>query len=74
MISIFTTKFFIQVSSMFHYKLKFNYNFQTMRFQLDQLLEHKITNPGPTDWDQSKKEGAILDLVLDMLTSNTTTS
>ena len=40
---------------------------QELRRALDELLEFKVSNPGVTDWDTSKREGAILDAITNLL-------
>ncbi len=41
--------------------------FKILRKALDELLEYKISNPGVTDWDTSKREGLVLDTVIKLL-------
>jgi ATP-dependent RNA helicase DHX36 len=41
--------------------------FNTLRTHLDQLLEHKISNPGATDWTAHRREGATLNSVVQLL-------
>ncbi|XP_036369202.1 ATP-dependent DNA/RNA helicase DHX36 isoform X3 [Octopus sinensis] len=38
-----------------------------LRTELDQLLEEKISTPGPTDWGVSKKEGALMKAIIDLV-------
>ena len=40
---------------------------QELRRALDELLEFKVSNPGVTDWDTSRREGAILDAITNLL-------
>ncbi|KAK6183551.1 hypothetical protein SNE40_011010 [Patella caerulea] len=39
-----------------------------MRFQLDRLLERKITHPGPTDWSTGSKESKLMNVIIDLIT------
>jgi ATP-dependent RNA helicase DHX36 len=42
--------------------------FRELRRALDELLEFKASNPGVTDWNPEKREGAILDAIVNLLT------
>ena len=42
---------------------------QGLRFELDKLLEYKITHPGPTNWNPKEKEGALMTALLELLTT-----
>ncbi|CAL1527826.1 unnamed protein product [Lymnaea stagnalis] len=39
-----------------------------LRQQLDKLLTKKITDPGPTCWDQTTSEGALMAAIADLIT------
>ena len=41
--------------------------FKELRRALDELLEFKVSNPGVTDWDTGRREGAILDAITNLL-------
>ena len=41
--------------------------FKELRGALDELLEFKVSNPGVTNWDTTKREGAILDAIINLL-------
>ncbi|XP_069186180.1 ATP-dependent DNA/RNA helicase DHX36 isoform X2 [Procambarus clarkii] len=47
---------------------------QSLRNILDQLLEHKISHPGMTRWEKSTKEGALLHTIVDLISSERSTS
>ena len=38
-----------------------------LRAELDKLLEYKITHPGPTNWSESSKEGALMRAIIDLI-------
>ena len=40
---------------------------QELRYELNKLLEHKITHPGITSWDKKGKEGALMHAIVDLL-------
>ncbi|XP_041377673.1 ATP-dependent DNA/RNA helicase DHX36-like isoform X2 [Gigantopelta aegis] len=40
-----------------------------LRSQLDRLLEVKVTHPGPTNWNTSGTEGAIMKAISDLITT-----
>ncbi|XP_037783105.1 ATP-dependent DNA/RNA helicase DHX36-like isoform X1 [Penaeus monodon] len=42
---------------------------QSLRTQLDELLEYKISHPGVTRWNKSSKEGALLHTIVDLISS-----
>ena len=42
--------------------------FRELRRALDDLLTYKVSNPGVTDWDERKREGAVLGAIVDLLT------
>lgn len=44
-------------------------NYQSLRKELDHLLEHKISHPGITRWDKTSKEGALLHTIVDLISS-----
>ncbi|XP_077991245.1 ATP-dependent DNA/RNA helicase DHX36-like [Glandiceps talaboti] len=39
-----------------------------LKQELDELLEHKITNPGVTKWNRGCREGKIMTAIVDLLT------
>ena len=41
--------------------------FKELRRYLDELLAYKVSNPGITDWDERKREGAVLRTIIDLL-------
>ncbi|XP_067658933.1 ATP-dependent DNA/RNA helicase DHX36-like [Haliotis asinina] len=41
-----------------------------LRRELDKLLEHKITHPGPTSWNEAEKEGALMRAISDLITTD----
>ena len=43
--------------------------FQELRGQLDKILEHKTRNPGVTDWGKNTKEGAVMEAILELITT-----
>ena len=43
--------------------------FKNLRRSLDELLEYKISNPGVTNWNDSKREGAILKTIINLLST-----
>ncbi|KAG7169810.1 ATP-dependent DNA/RNA helicase DHX36-like 1 [Homarus americanus] len=47
---------------------------QNLRNELDRLLEYKISHPGMTQWGRSNKEGALLQTIVDLITSEKKTS
>lgn len=47
----------------------FFYCLQSLRTQLDELLEYKISHPGVTRWNKSSKEGALLHTIVDLISS-----
>ncbi|CAL8147757.1 unnamed protein product [Orchesella dallaii] len=42
---------------------------QALRKHLDELLEEKITNPGPTCWHELSKEGALMRAIIELITA-----
>lgn len=46
---------------------------QSLRTELDQLLEYKISHPGITRWDKKCKEGALLNTIVDLISSEQST-
>ncbi len=42
---------------------------QELRDELDKLLEYKITHPGVTSWNPNNKEGALMNAILDLITT-----
>lgn len=46
---------------------------QSLRSELDQLLEYKISHPGMTRWEKSSKEGALLQTIVDLISSEKST-
>ena len=38
-----------------------------LRTELDKLLEYKIMHPGPTNWDESSKEGALMRAITSLM-------
>ncbi|XP_076061555.1 ATP-dependent RNA helicase Rhau [Oratosquilla oratoria] len=42
---------------------------QSLRNELDKLLEYKISHPGETRWDKNSKEGTLLHTIVDLITS-----
>lgn len=47
---------------------------QSLRNELDQLLEYKISHPGITQWNKSTKEGALLNTIVDLISSENTSA
>ncbi|KAG0721051.1 ATP-dependent RNA helicase DHX36 [Chionoecetes opilio] len=47
---------------------------QSLRNELDQLLEFKISHPGITRWDRNSKEGILLHTIVDLISSERGTS
>ena len=47
---------------------------QDLRKQLDNLLEEKISRPGVTNWDPRSKEGAVLQAITSLITTEETQS
>ena len=43
---------------------------QELRYELDRLLEEKITNPGVTNWSGNSKEGALLTAIIHLVTTD----
>ncbi|XP_072015621.1 LOW QUALITY PROTEIN: ATP-dependent DNA/RNA helicase DHX36-like [Amphiura filiformis] len=41
---------------------------QELRHQMEQLLEHKITHPGITNWQHNSREGKIMTAIVDLFT------
>lgn len=41
--------------------------FKDLRRALDEVLDHKVMAPGATDWDPKRREGAILQCIIDLL-------
>lgn len=48
--------------------------FQSLRNELDHLLEYKISHPGITRWDRNSKEGMLLNTIVDLISSERGTS
>ncbi|CAL4148794.1 unnamed protein product, partial [Meganyctiphanes norvegica] len=44
---------------------------QSLRNELDKLLEYKISHSGMTQWDKGSKEGALLHTIVDLISSET---
>ncbi|KAK7086920.1 ATP-dependent RNA helicase dhx29 [Halocaridina rubra] len=42
---------------------------QSLRAELDGLLEYKISHPGISRWDKTSKEGALLHMIVDLISS-----
>jgi ATP-dependent RNA helicase DHX36 len=40
-----------------------------LRTELDKFLEHKISNPGPTNWAELSKEGLLLKAIIQLITA-----
>lgn len=38
-----------------------------LRIELDKLLEHKISHPGATSWEESSKEGALMNAIINLV-------
>lgn len=47
---------------------------QSLRNELDQLLQYKISHPGITRWDRNSKEGMLLNTIVDLISSERGTS
>lgn len=47
---------------------------QSLRNELDHLLEYKISHPGITRWDRNSKEGMLLNTIVDLISSERGTS
>ncbi len=43
--------------------------FKVLRRALDELLEFKVSHPGVTNWESSKREGFILETIIELLSS-----
>ncbi|CAG7729372.1 unnamed protein product [Allacma fusca] len=41
----------------------------SLRTELDKFLEHKISNPGPTNWADLSKEGLLLKAIIQLITT-----
>lgn len=50
-------------------ELVFFMSTQDLRQQLDKLLTKKITTPGPTCWNMSDPEGALMSAIADLITT-----
>ena len=42
---------------------------QRLRDNLEKIIEYKINNPGTSDWDEKKTEGAVLISIVKLLSS-----
>ena len=42
---------------------------QELRKERDKLLQEKIINPGVTDWSANSKEGALLNAIINLVTT-----
>ncbi|KAB7504711.1 ATP-dependent RNA helicase DHX36, partial [Armadillidium nasatum] len=45
-----------------------------LRNELDKLLQHKVCNPGPSDWSDNSREGRLLSLIVDFISTEEGTS
>ncbi|KAB7496919.1 ATP-dependent RNA helicase DHX36, partial [Armadillidium nasatum] len=45
-----------------------------LRKELDKLLQHKVCNPGPSDWSNNSREGRLLSLIVDFISTEEGTS
>jgi len=48
--------------------------FVALRNALDELLEYKVAQPGPTNWDEDRKEGFVLKTLVELLETQPTGS
>ena len=39
------------------------------RSEIDRLLEHKAIHPAPTNWDRASKEGALMNAMVELITT-----
>ena len=60
----------VQISSRVHFTAPFLSFPQSLKKELDSLLEEKIRNPAPVDWqNRQSKDCAVISAIIDLITT-----